>query len=282
MKKLATMCVLCILISLSGCKYKNEAYELQKQNQDLTTQLAKCDSLSNVYRSTLKEIEGAFDSVIPEDNALTPTGKKLSTRLTSKLDEVDHLLLEKEKNIKALNYKLFNLNKKISEMTAKIEDLNSKNRELEKANLHLNKAVTKLEKQITEQSSQIESLILEKQKLNEALETINKAINSAYFIAGNEEELRDKAIIERIGGFLGFLGRVNAINPKIDINQLEMIDIREKSTFTLNAEKRQIEIVSKHHPESYELNDSSNGTTLLTITDPAKFWRSSKCLVITF
>lgn len=282
MKSLGTICVFCILISLSGCKYKNEAHELQKQNQDLTTQLAKCDSLSNVYRSTLKEIEGVFDSAIPEDDALTPAGKKLSTRLTGKLDEVDHLLLEKEKNIKVLNQKVFNLNKKVSEMTAKIEDLNSENRELEKANLHLNEAVTKLEKQITEQSSQIESLILEKQKLNEALETTTKEINSAYFIAGNEDELRDKAIIEKIGGFLGFLGRVNAINPKIDINQLEMIDIRERSSFTLDAEKRQIEFVSKHHPASYELNESSNGTTLLTITDPAKFWRSSKCLVITF
>ena len=69
MKTLVKLSVLFILISLSGCKYKNEALELQKQNQDLTIQLAASDSLSGVFHSTLKDIEAVFDSIIPADDA---------------------------------------------------------------------------------------------------------------------------------------------------------------------------------------------------------------------
>ena len=212
MKTLGILGVLFILISLSGCKYKNEALELQKQNQDLAIQLAKSDSLSNVYRSTLKDIEAVFDSIIPVDDALdpTPAGRKLTTRLTNKLD----LLLEKEKNYNAQNYRLINSNKMVSELSAKIEDLNGEIREKDSANFNLNQTVKKLEKQIAEQSSQIESLILEKQKLNEALETKTNTVNSAHFIVGSEDELRNKAIIEKTGGFLGFLGRVNTVKSR--------------------------------------------------------------------
>jgi hypothetical protein len=102
------------------------------------------------------------------------------------------------------------------------------------------------------------------------------------FIAGNEDELKNKGIIEKTGGFLGLLGRVNTLNPELDKNQLQEIDIRDKTTFTLNAEKKQIEFITKHHPSSYELNDSDNETSLLTITNPTEFWRNSKYLVITY
>lgn len=284
MKNLGIICVLCFLLSLSGCKYKNETQELQKQNKDLTIQLAKSDSLSDVYRSTLKDIEAVFDSVMPVDDEedTGPAGRKLSTRLTNKLNEVNDLLLEKEKELKVLNSRLINSNKKVSEMSAKIEDLTGEIREKESDILSLNETVKKLEKQLAEQSSQIESLTQDNQKLNEALETKTNTLNSVHFIAGTEDELRDKAIIDKIGGFLGFLGRVNALNPELDKNQLELIDIRENTTFTLNAEKKQIEFITNHHPSSYELNESSSETSVLSITDPANFWRYSKYLVITY
>ncbi|MFO7526915.1 MAG: hypothetical protein R6W68_15785 [Ignavibacteriaceae bacterium] len=284
MKTLAILSALIILASLSGCKYKNESLELHKQNQVLTTQLAKSDSMSNVYRSTLKDIETVFDSIIPVDDALnaTPAEKKLTIKLTDKLVKINDLLLEKEKNNKALNYRLFNSNKKISEVSAKMEELNREVAVKDSVNVNLNQNVNKLEKQIEDQSSQIESVIQEKQQLNEALETKTNTINSTHFIAGSEDELRNKAIIEKTGGFLGFLGRVNTLNPELDKNHLQLIDIREKTTFSLNAEKKKIEFITSHNPASYELNESSAETSLLTITNPAEFWRYSKYLVITY
>jgi hypothetical protein len=284
MKTLGVLVVLFILTSLWGCKYKNEAIELQKQNQGLAIQLAKSDSMSNVYRTTLKDIEGVLDSIIPEDNTLdpAPVEKKLRARLTQKVNEINGLLLEKEKNYNSLNYRLIKSNNLVSEKSAMIEELNTEIREKENVNSNLNQTVKKNEKQIAEQSSQIESVIQEKQKLNEALETKTNTINSAHFIAGSEDELRNKEIIEKTGGFLGFLGRVNTLNPELDKNHLQMIDIREKTTFSLNAEMKKIEFITNHHPSSYEMKESSTGASLLTVTEPVEFWRYSKYLVITY
>lgn len=284
MKTLGILGVLFILTSLSGCKYKNEALELQKQNQDLAIQLAKSDSLSNVYRLILKDIEAVLDSIIPVDDALdtNPAGRNLTTGLTNKLNQINDLLLEKEKNYKTLNYRLFNSNKMASEMSAKLEELNREVEEKDNVNFNLNQNINKLDKQIADQSSQIESVIQEKQKLNEALETKTNTINSAHFITGSEDELRNKAIIEKTGGFLGFLGRVNTLNSELDKNHLQVIDIWEKTTFSLNTEMKKIEFITNHHPASYELNESNTGTSLLTVTDPVEFWRYSKYLVIKY
>ncbi len=284
MRTLGVLIALFVLTGFLGCNDKDETLELQQQNQDLAIQLAKSDSLSNVYRTTIKDIEAVLDSILPGDNAMdpTPAGRKLRTRLTQKVNEINDLLLEKEKNYNALNNRLVKSNTKVSEMTEKIVELNSEIREKESVNINLHQDLNKLEKQITKQSSQIESMIQEKQKLNEALETKTNTINSAHFIAGSEDELRDKAIIEKTGGFLGILGRVNTLNPELDKNQLQMINIMDKTSFSLNAEKKQIELITNHHPSSYELNVSSAGTSLLTITDPAEFWKNSKYLVISY
>ena len=284
MKTLVKLGVLFILISLSGCKYKNEALELQKQNQDLKIQLASSDSLSGVFHSTLKNIEAVFESIIPSDDALeaTPVEGELTMKLTNKLNEINDLLIEKEKNYKALNYRLINSNKKISEISAKLEELNGEVAKKDSINLNLNQNIDNLEKQIADQSARIESVIQEKQVLNEALETKTNTINSAHFIAGSEDEILTKSIIEKTGGFLGFLGRVNKLNPKLDKYLLQLIDTKEKTAFTLNAEKKKIEIITSHPPASYELNESNTGTSVLTVTDPVEFWRYSKYLVITY
>ncbi|MBN2762870.1 MAG: hypothetical protein JXR41_07260 [Bacteroidales bacterium] len=284
MKTLVKLGVLFILISLSGCKYKNESLELQKQNQDLTIQLAASDSLSDVFHSTLKDIEAVFDSIIPADDApgTTPAEGELTMKLTNKLNEINDLLIEKDNNYKALNYRLINSNKMVSEMSAKLEELNGEVAKKDSINLNLNQNIDNLEKQISDQSSRIESVIQEKQVLNEALETKTDTINSAHFITGSEEELLTKAIIEKTGGFLGLCGRVKKLNPELDKNLLQLIDIKEKTAFTLNAEKKKIEIITSHHPASYELTESNTGTSVLTITDTEEFWRYSKYLVITY
>lgn len=164
-------------------------------------------------------------------------------------------------------------------MSAKIEELNYEIRKKDSINVALNQDIAGLEEEIAELSSKMDSIIQEKQKLKDELE---KKAHTAFFIAGSESELRDKQIIEKTGGFLGFLGRVNTLNPKLDKNHFQIIDITERTSFTLNTESKQIEFITKHPPESYELSDSDTATSLLTIKDPVAFWMYSKYLVISF
>ncbi len=284
MKTISLLGVLVVLISLSGCKYKNEALELQNKNKNLVVQLTKSDSLANIYRTTLKEIEVVLDSIIPEDNRLDPAPieKRIRARLTHKVSELNGLLLDKDKNFTSLNYRLGKSNKMISEKSAMIEELKAQIMDQKMVISKLKLNVKKQEQTIAEKASQIELFIQDQKLLNEVLETKTNTLNSAYFIASSEGDLRDLEIIVKSGGFLGFLGRVNTLNPKLNRNLLQMIDIREKTSFTLNEEMRKIELISNHNPSSYELKDSGYKISLLTITDPVEFWKNSKNLVIAY
>ncbi|MDP3451952.1 MAG: hypothetical protein Q8R90_03260 [Bacteroidales bacterium] len=284
MKTFRILIVLFTITSLFGCKYKNEAKELEKQNQSLTLELAKSDSVSNVYLMIINDIESAFDSIIPAEKLSTsvPLGQQLRARFTNKMDEMNNQMLEHEKKYRSLSYRFAKSNATISEMSAKIEELNKVVKEKERLNSELAQTLNELENQNEEQAATIKSLVEQIKALDEIIESKTNSMNVAFYITGTQRELREKGIIEKSGGFLGFLGRVNTLNPNLDKKHLEQIDIREIPTFTLNAKIKDIEFITRHQPESYQLEESTDGTTTLFITDPSEFWRNSKYLVITY
>lgn len=283
MKPLYFLIVLVLVTSMFGCKYKNEAQELQEQNKSLAFQLAKSDSLSNVYLSTIKDVDIVIDSMMPEDNSLeTSTVGKLRTRLTNKLALIENLILDKEKSYQSLAYKYAKSKTTVVEMQSTIEDLNREIKAKESANSDLSQNINKLEKNIEGQSVKIESLVEENKKLKETLEINTKSINKAFYIIGSENQLKEIGIIEKTGGFLGFLGRINTLNSQLDENLLQMIDIREKTTFTINSDLKNTDFVTSHNPLSYELKETNNETTILSISNPEEFWKNSKYLVVAF
>ena len=66
----------------------------------------------------------------------------------------------------------------------------------------------------------------------------------------------------------------------LDKSRLEMIDIRDKTSFTLNADIRKLEFATTHSAGSYEIKEGDSGTVVINITDPEKFWEGSSYLVI--
>ncbi len=284
MKTLDVLIILFFATSLFGCKYKNEAQELEKQNKSLAVQLVKSDSLSKVYLSTIKDVDVVIDSMMPEDNALetATVGLKLRARLTNKLAVINNLILDKESSYQSLGYKYAKSKTTVAEMQTTIEDLNREIKEKESANSDLSQNIKKLGKNIEGQSVKIESLATENSKLKETIEIKTKSINKAFYIIGDEKELEEKGIIEKTGGFLGFLGRVNTLNSQIDENRLQMIDIREKTTFTINSDIKNTDFVTSHNPNSYELKETNIETTILSITNPEEFWKNSKYLVVAY
>ncbi len=102
-------------------------------------------------------------------------------------------------------------------------------------------------------------------------------MNTAYYAAGTFRELQEEEILSKEGGFLG-LGRTEVLNENAAKERFNQINIRETLFFPVQGEK--VELVTSHPSNSYRIEKTKDDQTQLVVSDPDKFWESSRYLVM--
>ena len=119
-------------------------------------------------------------------------------------------------------------------------------------------------------SAEVENLSGEKVELQNQLNTV-------YYIVGAEKELRDAQIINK----QGFIGRTLTVGRNSNFDSFTMADSRLLSEVPVGQKKATL--VTSHPEGSYELvTDANKVVEKLIITDPVRFWESSKILIISY
>ncbi len=277
--KIYQVVFLLVIITTMGCnKYKDQAAQLKTINQELSASLKKCNSLLGDYRNTINEIEASLNRALPQPlkEGQAQNLKQLKTRIDATISEIDSLL-ELQKSIRNRNYRM---NSRASDLEKQVNELNRTVATRDSIiNLHVKEA-SGLHQNINELNSEIEKMNNTNAQLNEKADTLTNRLNYAYFTSGTEDELIEKNIIEKDGGFLGFLGRVKKLNPQMDINQLGRIDIRSKKSFQINSEADNLKLISPHPNGSYTVESTGDSQAKITITKPEDFWSISKYMVV--
>lgn len=283
MKTTKVLLMTALVIALSGCKFKKESERLQIENLNLSSQLAKCDSTQKEYLSILNEVETSLNSILPEEG--TPeqraTEGDLRTKLYNTLTDVNNLLDENEKKYQSLRNSYYSRNVRIKDLETENEKLNLIAGRQDSTIKTLKDNIIALDGTIDEQNSKISDLTSNINSHKDTINMVTRSLNTAYFKAGNEIDLRNSNIILKTGGCLGF-GRVNVLNPGLSRTNLEMLDIRERTTFTLDTDLKKVKFTIPRPTGSYEIKELNPGSVQITVTDPPKFWEFSKYLVIAF
>ncbi len=282
MKRLKILILTLAVISLAGCKYKRETEQLQISNHDLVSKLAKSDSILKVNQLLIKDFETRLDDVLSggKNPGQLASGEELRARLDQTITEINNLISDNQQKYQKLRNIYANANSRELMKEAEIKDLNAQIARNDSVIGSLNLKITELNSTVEEQVSKLLDLTNDIGNKNDTVAMMIRQLNTAYYYTGTTDDLRNKNIIIKTGGFLGFLGRVNTLNPQLDMSLLEKIDIREKKIFTLNTEMKKVEFITHHPAGSYEIKEVSPDSTVITVTDPDKFWEFSKCMVI--
>ena len=121
----------------------------------------------------------------------------------------------------------------------------------------------------------------EVQEKDSAMMTFMKSIAE---IERNLKEIRAREMNIELaqqeeGGFLGVLGRTEAVRDDFNHEKFTRIDIREKVIFPV--EGKDVEVVTLHPAGSYTIEKEEDKEQVnLVVSDPEKFWESSKYLVM--
>ncbi len=182
----------------------------------------------------------------------------------NRVNELEKKLRNSGIKIGALNNKINSLNRLLEGKDADIAQLKTVLQEKDFKIDELNKTVTNLEEDVA-----VKEIVIDKQE---------EELNKAYFAYGTYQDLKEKGVITKDGGFF-WIGQNKTLTKNISEENFTRIDITQVDTIDIQTKKA--ELITTHPAGSFSFAENENGEiTSFIINDPVEFWRVSKYAVL--
>ena len=276
MKHIATAAALGVVALLASCVSRQVAVEAESRSDSLELVVSAKDSLINAVFADINAISENLALIKSRENLITVAGESEGGRRP--VEEIDNDIKENRAKIESLqrsaaqlrkaNLRIDGLEKMIADMNRQLAEKKAEVEQLRESLVRMGDEVKSLTEEVAVRSAEVENLSGEKVELQNQLNTV-------YYIVGAEKELRDAQIINK----QGFIGRTLTVGRNSNFDSFTMADSRLLSEVPVGQKKATL--VTSHPEGSYELvTDANKVVEKLIITDPVRFWESSKILII--
>ena len=285
MKHIATAAALGVVALLASCVSRQVAVEAESRSDSLELVVSVKDSLINAVFADINAISENLALIKSRENLITVAGESEGGRrpveeIDNDIKAIDRLLRENRAKIESLqrsaaqlrkaNLRIDGLEKMIADMNRQLAEKKAEVEQLRESLVRMGDEVKSLTEEVAVRSAEVENLSGEKVELQNQLNTV-------YYIVGAEKELRDAQIINK----QGFIGRTLTVGRNSNFDSFTMADSRLLSEVPVGQKKATL--VTSHPEGSYELvTDANKVVEKLIITDPVRFWESSKILIISY
>lgn len=285
MKSIVIPALAVVAFALSSCVSRQVVVEVESRNDSLALVVSAKDSLINAVFADINAISENLALIKSRENLITVSeeeegGRRPVEEIKNDIAAIDRLLRENREKIASLqhsasllrkaNLRIEGLEKMISDMEKR---LSGKQAEIESLRDELTRKgveVQALTATVAERESQVEELSSEKIELQNQLNTV-------YYIVGSEKELRDAQIINK----QGFIGRTLTVGSNSNLDSFTQADSRLLTEVPVG--KKKATVVTSHPEDTYQLvTDADKRVEKLLITDPVRFWESSKMLIVSY
>ena len=285
MKHIATAAALGVVALLASCVSRQVAVEAESRSDSLELVVSAKDSLINAVFADINAISENLALIKSRENLITVAresegGRRPVEEIDNDIKAIDRLLRENRAKIESLqrsaaqlrkaNLRIDGLEKMIADMNRQLAEKKAEVEQLRESLVRMGDEVKSLTEEVAVRSAEVENLSGEKVELQNQLNTV-------YYIVGAEKELRDAQIINK----QGFIGRTLTVGRNSNFDSFTMADSRLLSEVPVGQKKATL--VTSHPEGSYELvTDANKVVEKLIITDPVRFWESSKILIISY
>ncbi|TAH42382.1 MAG: hypothetical protein EYC69_05465 [Bacteroidetes bacterium] len=272
------------LALLVGCEnYKEENEQLKQERESLVSSAAYKDSTITNFLTDFNEIEENLKEVSQRQDAIaenSSSGELKSTqieRIRENINAINALMQSNKDKIAELSKQLKNSNYKIKGLDKMLASLNEQLAEKDAQLAGLNTELASLHTKVDMLNTNIDSLTADNQQKQGTIEDQTIKIQKAFVVTGTSKELLQKQVIVKEGGFLG-IGKEEKLKGVVNKDAFETIDVTKTSIIPIHA--KNVELLTYHDANSYNLQRSGKEVSDLVITDPDKFWAGSKYLVV--
>jgi chromosome segregation ATPase len=286
MRKFMLLACLTTALLFAGCKQeKKKAPDLIKveQNDSVNKIIAQKDNEINDMMGTLNQIDDGFQQINEAENRVNLEKSGEGADKSQQLKENIQFIANRMRQNRALISKLQNLlaqssfkneqlratmNKTIRNL---MKQLNEKDQQLQELRVELDAKdihISELDETINNLNTNVNDLQTQNTQNSETISAQDKQLNTAWFVFGTKNELKEQHIIE--GG--------KVLQANFNKNYFTKIDIRSNREIKLYSKSARI--LTVHPSGSYSLSKDTNKQYVLKITNPQIFWSTSKYLVI--
>jgi myosin heavy subunit len=283
-------------LALLGCPSRQEFEQVKTENKKLgeekqrtQRELSAAGAATAEMQSTLDEVQRSLEELrvkelqaVKTSIAILQEGKAAPSRRDELKAEID------------------DIRKVVKENLAKLEALQKQKRASDKKAAAFEEKATTLERLVTvlrrsleEKEAMIAALEEKTQELTHTAEELRGTVkekeavvterdtqlSTAYVLITQKKALRKAGLVEKKGSILGLGGNWQRTG-QFDETLFKQIDTREVKEFAVGAAPDKARVLSDHPKDSYELKVDGPKASTLTVTDPARFWKGSKYLVV--
>jgi chromosome segregation ATPase len=279
--------VIAIAATFTGCENYTAQIEQLKMEKDSVIALAnEKDTQLGDFVATVTEIESNLATVtekqgmIKESISNDPEKIKNSkVRINEQIAAINTLMDENKSKIAAINKKLKSSRRENSKLQKLVESLNEQLVVKDAELAELNGKLVSLNAALANINTEVNTLKTEKEQQAAVITNQTTKLNTAYVAVGTYKQLHEKKLVNKEGGVLG-IRTEKKIDASVGEESYNKIDITQTSKIEINS--KDAEVVTAHPLDSYKLVKSNNEkeVSYLEITDPEKFWKASKYLVV--
>lgn len=273
--------LLCLMAACGGKTERNA--EADSLRTELTAQMEAMDEM-NLF---LDAVNMSMDSVVDmEGSVLRTTGESPLSRkeqIKQNVEAYKMILNQQRERLDILEKKLKNSNAYAGKMQKAMEGLKKQLEEKDQAIANLTAELEQRNYEIDELKENVDQLNIQVAELEEDSKAKDEEItqktdqmNEAYVFIGNKKALKEAGLAT--GGTLLKKLKVDAMH--IDKKYFQKIDIRKVTTFQIPDDDP--DVLSQMPEGSYKISKVGDDASVLTITDPARFWSISRYLIIRY
>lgn len=269
------------LMAVASCRQEAPKVDTEavRQRDSLNQVITERDNEINDMLATFHEIEEGFREINEAQNRVSvakqgegATKKQLIREnvqfIQSTMRQNRELINKLQQQLRESTFKGDQLKRTIENLT---QQLVEKDAELQKLRAELGAKdihITELDEQIAGLNTNVTELKEESSQKTTTINAQDKQLNTAWFVFGTKDELKDQKILVD--------GKV--LQSNFNRDYFTKIDIRIDKEIKLYS--RSAKMLTSHPAGSYTLERNSNKQYVLRITNPQLFWSTSKYLVV--
>ena len=268
-------------LSLGACDFGGKQDAIQQERDSLQRVINEKDTELDDILSTFNEVQEGIRRINEAEGRVTiaetgPESASAKDVIRENMQFIQEAMQQNRDMIAQLQEKLKNssikgtkMQKTIENLQAQIDAQSARIQELEASLAEKEALIESQGEAIAGLSNNVASLTEDNRVKAEKMQQQDKELNSAWFVFGTKNELKEQKILEK-GDVLK--------NGNFNTDYFTKIDLRYDKDIKFYSKSAQL--LSTHPAGTYQLVKDKQGQYELHITDPQKFWSVSKYLVV--
>ena len=266
---------------MGACDFGGKQDAIQQERDSLQRVINEKDTELDDILSTFNEVQEGIRRINEAEGRVTiaetgPESASAKDVIRENMQFIQEAMQQNRDMIAQLQEKLKNssikgtkMQKTIENLQAQIDAQSARIQELEASLAEKEALIESQGEAIAGLSNNVASLTEDNRVKAEKMQQQDKELNSAWFVFGTKNELKEQKILEK-GDVLK--------NGNFNTDYFTKIDLRYDKDIKFYSKSAQL--LSTHPAGTYQLVKDKQGQYELHITDPQKFWSVSKYLVV--